>query len=73
MDADFAGDSLTRRSRSGFIVIIYGAHLFWFSKKQYSMETSLFGSKFMAMRQCCEYLRGLRCNHRMMGFPVNNP
>ena len=50
VDAYFAGDSLTRRSRSGFIVMINGAPLFWFSKKQSSMETSSFGSEFVAMR-----------------------
>ena len=25
------------------------------------------------MKQCCEYLRGLRYKLRMMGIPVNNP
>ena len=25
------------------------------------------------MRQCCEYVRGLRYKLRMMGIPVNNP
>ena len=25
------------------------------------------------MRQCCEYIRGLRYKLRMMGIPVNNP
>ena len=37
------------------------------------METSSFGSEFVAMRQCCEYLKGLRYKLRMMGIPVNNP
>jgi len=27
----------------------------------------------MAMRQCCEYVRGLRYKLRMMRIPVNNP
>ena len=73
VDADFAGDSLTRRSRTGFIIMLNGAPLFWFSKKQSSMETSSFGSEFVAMRQCCEYLKGLRYKLRMMGIPVSNP
>ena len=37
------------------------------------METSSFGSKFVAMRQCREYLKGLRYKLRMMGISVNNP
>ena len=73
VDADFAGDSLTRRSRTGFVVYLNGAPIFWFSKKQSSLETSSFGSEFVAMRQCCEYLRGLRYKLRMMGIPVQNP
>ena len=73
VDADFAGDSLTRRSRTGFVVFINSAPIFWLSKKQSSLETSSFGSEFVAMRQCCEYLRGLRYKLRMMGIPVDNP
>jgi hypothetical protein len=37
------------------------------------VETSSFGSEFVAMKQCCEYLRGLRYKLRMMGIPVNGP
>ena len=43
------------------------------SKKQGSCETSTFGSEFVAMKQCCEYLRGLWYKLRMMGIPVTNP
>ena len=35
------------------------------------MESSSFGSEFVAMKQCFEYLRGLRYKLRMMGIPVN--
>ncbi len=72
VDADFAGDNITRRSRTGFLVMINNEPLYWFSKKQSSMETNSFGSEFVAMRQCCEYLRGLWYKLRMMGIPVNN-
>ena len=37
------------------------------------METSSFGSEFVAMRQCCKYLKGLQYKLRMVGIPVNNP
>ena len=73
VDADFAGDLITRRSRSGFIVMLNMAPVYWFSKKQSTIETSTFGSEFCAMKQCCEYLRGLRYKLRMMGIPINNP
>ena len=58
VDADFAGDSLIRRSRTGFVVFINGSPVYWMLKKQSSLETSSFGREFVAMRQCCEYLRG---------------
>lgn len=39
------------------------------SKKQTSVETSSFGSEFIAMKQCTEYIRGLRYKLRMMSIP----
>ena len=64
---------MTRRSRTGFIVYLNSTTIYWLSKKQGSCEISTFGSEFVAMRQCCEYVRGLRYKLRMMGIPVNNP
>ena len=43
------------------------------SKKQNSVETSTFGSEFMAMKYCTEYIRGLRFRLRMMGIPCEDP
>jgi hypothetical protein len=73
MDADHSSDSVARRSRTGFLVWINSCLVYFLSKKQTSVETSSFGSEFVAMKQCCEYLRGLRYKLRMMGIPVNGP
>ena len=73
VDADHASDTVTRRSRTGFFVWVNCSLIHWWSKKQTSVETSSFGSEFVAMKQCCEYLRGLRYKLRMMGIPVNGP
>ena len=73
VDADHAGEQLTRRSRTGFIVFLNNAPIYWMSKKQTSCETSSFGSEFVAMKQACEYVRGLRYKLRMFGIPVNGP
>ena len=43
VDADFAGDNLTRISQSGFIVMLNNSPLYRFSKKQSSMEISFLG------------------------------
>ena len=60
VDADHAGDSITRRSRTGVLVYLNMAPEYWMSKKQTSVETSSFGSEFIAMKQRVEYIRGLR-------------
>ena len=70
VDSDHAGDQVTRRSRTGFIVYLNSALVYWSSKKQTTVETSSFGSEFMAMKQATEYVRGLRYKLRSMGIPV---
>ena len=72
-DADHAADTVTRRSRMGFIIYLNSAHIYWHSKKQNSVESSSFGSEFIAMKHCCEYIRGLRYKLRMMGIPCEGP
>ena len=59
VDADHASDTTTRRSRTGFLVYIISSPVFWWSKKQTSIESSSFGSEFIVTKQCCEYLHGL--------------
>ena len=73
VDSDHAVELLTRRLRTGYIVYLNSTPIYWFSKKQTSVETSSFGSKFIAMKQCCEYVCGLRYKLRMMGIPVEGP
>ena len=73
VDSDHAGDSITRRSRTGFIIFLNSAPIYWTSKKQGSIGTSSFGSEFIAMKTCCEYIRGLRYKLRMMGIPCELP
>ena len=70
VDADLAGDKVIRRSMTGFIIYLNQAPIYWFSKLQNGVECSTFGSEFVAMKQCCEYVRGLRYKLRMTGIPV---
>ena len=73
VDASFGRCKLTRKSRTGFIIFLNSAPVYYYSKKQGSCEISTFGSEFVAMKQCYEYVKGLRYKLRMMGIPVNNP
>ena len=56
VDSDHAGDQVTRRSRTGFLVYLNNALIHWTSKKQTTVETSLFGSEFMAVKHATEYV-----------------
>lgn len=56
VDSNHAGDVVTRRSRTGFLVFIQSSLIYWTSKKQTSIETSSFGSEFTAMKHATEYI-----------------
>ena len=73
VDSDHAGDLVTCRSRTGFVVFLNSATIYWSSKKQTSCKTSTFGSEFVAMKQATEYARGLRYKLQMMGITVDEP
>jgi hypothetical protein len=45
----------------------------WFSKQQATIETSVFGAEFVAMKIGMESLRGLRYKLRMMGVGISGP
>jgi hypothetical protein len=45
----------------------------WVSKKQATIETSVFGAKIVAMKHGIKKLRGLHYKLRMMGIPLTGP
>ena len=69
-NSDHAGNSITRISQNYFLIFMNCAPIHLFSKKQNSIETIFFGSEFVSINQCCEYVRGHRYKLRMMGIPV---
>jgi hypothetical protein len=71
VDADHAGDRVTRRSRTGVLIYVNRAPIMWFSKRQNSVETSTFGSEFVALKTATEMIQGLRYKLRMMGIPID--
>ena len=71
-DADHAGNKVTRHSHTGIIIFVNQAPIIWFSKCQNTvMETSSFGSKFIAARIAVELIEGLRYKLQMFGIPVH--
>ena len=73
VDADHAGEKLTCHSCSGFIIFLQMAPIYYCSKCQNTVETSTFGSEFMAMKLACKYICGLQYKLRMMGIPFSDP
>ena len=73
VDTDHVGNVVTQRSRTRFLIFLSDSTIYWMSKKQQSIETSSLGAGFIAMKQCTEYLRGLRYKLRMMGIPCDGP
>jgi len=73
VDSDHAGDKQTRRSKSGFYIYMNSSLIFWLSKKESTIETSVFGTEFIAMKAGMETLRGLHYKLQMMGVEISGP
>ena len=73
VDADHAGNRVTRRSHTGILIFLNRAPIIWFSKAQNTVETSTFGSEFTAMCIAVELLESLRYKLRMFGIPLDGP
>ena len=73
VDASHADDRLYRRSRSSYILFLNMAPIAWLSKKQATVETSVFGAEFVAMKLGVEHSRSVRYKLRMMGVPIAGP
>ena len=72
-DASHATDLITRRSTTGIIIFLQGTPIIWYSKRQNTIESSTFGSEFVALKIVTEMVEGLRYRLRMMGVPINGP
>ena len=72
-DANHAGNVVTRRSQTGFIIFVNKAPIIWYSKKQNTVESSTFGSEFVAARAALESVEALRYKLRMFGIPLDGP
>jgi hypothetical protein len=68
-----AGKQFTGRSRTGFVIYLNMAPIVWFSKRQPTVESSVFGAEFVAMKNGIETCRGIRYKLRMMGVALSDP
>eukprot|EP00978_Attheya_sp_CCMP212_P009366 scaffold22126_cov59-Attheya_sp.AAC.1 len=73
VDADHAGNPVARRSHTGILIFLNRAPISWFSKKQNTVESSTFGSEFVAMKTAAEQIMALHYKLRMFGIPIDGP
>ena len=73
VDANHAGNVITRRSHTGILIFVQNAPIIWFSKRQNTVESSSFGSEFVALRIAKDLLVALRYKLRMFGVPIDGP
>ncbi len=59
VDSDHAGEKLTQRSRTRMLIVLNMAMIDWVSKKQPTVETSVFGAEFVSMKFGIEKARAL--------------
>ena len=73
VDSDHAGNRITRRSHTGILLFCNSAPILWHSKRQKTVESSTFGSEFVALRVATDLIVSFRYKLRMMGIPVDGP
>jgi hypothetical protein len=70
IDGDHAGDKTTQGLCTGFLIFLNMSLINWLSQKQPTIESSVFGAEFVAMKLGVEALQGIRYKLCMMGIPI---
>ena len=73
VDADHAGNVVTRRSHTGIIIFLNMSPISWYSKRQNTVESSTYSSEFIALKTAIEQVIALRYKLRMLGIPLDGP
>ncbi len=73
VDTNHARNRVTCRFHTGILIYLYRAPIMWYSKAQATVESSTFGSEFIAMQQAMDMIEGLRYKLRMFGVPIDGP
>ena len=71
--ADHASKKVTCPSQTGILILCNQAPIMWLSKKQNSVQTLTFRSKFTAIKLTVELVIAFRYKLRMFGVPLEGP
>ena len=73
VDSDHAGDKVMKRSQMGILIFVNRSPVLWYSKRQNTVDTSTFGSKFITMKMAVEQVESLWYKLHMFGVPLEGP
>ena len=73
VDTNHAGNMVTRLSQTGILIFVNKAPIIAFSKRQNTVETSTFVSKFTVLKNTVKLVESLRYNLCMFGVPIEGP
>jgi hypothetical protein len=73
VDANLQHCKVTGKSATGILHFLNQTPIDWFSKRQGTVETSTYGSEFVAARIATEHIIDLRITLRSMGVPIDGP
>ena len=71
VDSEHAGDKETKRLRTCYLIFCNMSLVDWLSKKEPTIEISIFGAEFVSLKHVMEALRGICYKLRMMGVPLS--
>ena len=73
VDSDHVGNAIPRRSHTGILIFVQNAPMLWHSKRQNTVESLSFGSKFVALCNARDMIVSLHYKLRMFGVPIIGP
>ena len=73
VDANLHHCKVTGRSCTGILTLLNGTPIDWYSKKQSTVETTTYGSEFVAAKIATEQILDIRYTLRMFGAPLDGP
>jgi hypothetical protein len=71
VDADNAGNVITRRSQTGTLIYVNNAPIIWYTKKQNTVEAATYGSESVAARIAVEMADGLYTSYGCLALQWN--
>lgn len=73
VDADFGSDTITRKSRSGFVILVFGSSVIWNSRQQQTVSLSSAESEYIALAEAISEVIGLKNLLSEFGVKMKEP